>query len=364
MSNIDNIDFENMRERFKIIKSNINRNLTYCVIEDLNNKQYIFIDLTKEDWRPEFIPFGIYFAEVANCFIDSDENAVYHNTVLERKEIAKQIDSMKRCKSAMEELLSLIRNIDKLKNKYKDDKGLTAALLREWKKYRYISISDVYHHAYSYLEGYSDEFKQRSEELGELENILSLEKDGAEFFWETLEHIHCTIKSCYFIPYDDVYIYVPQIGEWITGQAWFCTKDTDYIVSRELYHLLVDNLVEAPRFCPRCNHLFYSNNKKTKYCPNCKENYKEIRNNARKANEVGYLHKRIYDKINCTKRYDSNDLDKFVVESNFYRDIVRGKESATPAEPWYDLNITTKEQYQAWLEKKLEEYSYHSHKKK
>lgn len=360
MSNINNSDFENMKESFECAKSTINENLKYSIIEDTENRRYVLIDLTQENSEPDFLPFGVYFASVANQFIDSNEKSIYHKTFLERCVMKDRMEKMQKCQKALTELLSLIRDANFMRSKRNEDVPLKVSLLHEWKKYRYLSIPEVYSNIYSYLEGYSDDFKQRAEELGELDNILSLESRRTEFFWDALDQVHRIIKKRFFIPYDVVCIF--NKGEWITGQAWFCTYNTDYIFSRELYHLLVDNLVEAPRFCPRCNHLFYSNNKKAKYCPNCKENYKEIRNNARKANEVGYLHKRIYDKISSTKRYDRNDLDKFVVESNFYRDIVRGKEPATPIEPWYDLNITTKEQYQAWLEKKLEEYSYRKKK--
>jgi hypothetical protein len=82
----------------------------------------------------------------------------------------------------------------------------------------------------------------------------------------------------------------------------------------------------------------------------CKEESNVIRNENR-LKSVRYIHKKIYDKINNSKFHTNTEKELFLAESNYYWDIVRGKE-VKPI-PLFAANIKTEEDYKKWLEEKL-----------
>lgn len=318
----------------------------YCVLEDMNAKNYLVFD-TKDDWKFMVISFGDILFNILNLFIDSSEASVYHSKLL--KYIGKEVvEELAMCKTTYENLLSIITHME-ANSTYPDKTALKCAYIREWKKYRYMNRYDIYS---KYSDLLSNDISKDDciiELYGSIENY---KKANEEEFEEITAMLHSIIIKDYFVPHDIVYMNCEN--GWFYGKTWF-TSDVNFIFSLELYHLFVDNVIEHPHICPRCGHLYYSNNNKSKYCDSCKNNYSDIRKEYRQKNQARYIHKRINDKLH-SKRYSEEELDKFMIESNYYWDIVKGNEPKTKPEGWY-LDISTEEEYKSWLESKLKEYS-------
>lgn len=302
----------------------------FCILEDMNTKNYVIFDI-KKGWSYMVLPFGSLLSEVVNGFIDSDNTAVHHetNSHFYPEELQK---SMNNCKPIINELLSEIMSMERFE-KYPDKEALKCAYIRDWKKFRYITRPDI-------LSSYADYFSSTASE------------DEEKELKELTDDMHLCISKYHFIPYDVVYARC-QDG-WFHGMAWFASN-ADYLFSRELYHLWVDNELEQPHICPRCNHFYYSNNNKSKYCPDCKDDYSNIRKEYRQKNQARYIHKRINDRLH-SKRFSELELNKFMMESNYYWDMLQERTPQTKPESWYK-DIKTEEEYQSWLESKLQEYS-------
>ncbi|MCM1220018.1 MAG: hypothetical protein NC548_36565 [Lachnospiraceae bacterium] len=109
--------------------------------------------------------------------------------------------------------------------------------------------------------------------------------------------------------------------------------------------------------CENCGSLFYSSNNQAKYCDICRqpEIMGKIRYKNRKKNTVRNLHHDIVTKLYSAgngKEKSPNEISNaFLEESNYYWDIVQGKE-VTP-NPLYQEHIKTESQYKKWLENKL-----------
>lgn len=317
----------------------------FCILEDMNTRKYIIFDLEK-DWCYTVVPFGDMLAIVLNCFLDSSETSIYHNGL---SEIVNEdtIKKMKQCKPMLKNLLNIISNMEK-NNSFPDKAALKCAYIHEWKRYRYMNCVEVYSKFADYFS--DDAPKDYIIELyGSIENLKKAEEEELE---EISASVHSLICKKEFVFYDTVYMSCSD--GWFYGMVWFASI-IEYLFSRELYHLFVDNTIEQPHICPRCGHLYYSNNNKSKYCDSCRNNYSDIRKEYRQKNQARYIHKRINDKLH-SKRYSEEELDKFMIESNYYWDIVKGNEPKTEPESWY-LNISTEEEYKSWLESKLQEYS-------
>lgn len=318
----------------------------YCVLEDMNAKNYLIFD-TKNDWKFMIVPFGDILFNMLNCFIDSSEISVHHSKLLEYMD-EEAVEEMARCKTMCEDLLDIITHM-KANSTYPDKTALKCSYIREWKKYRYMNRTDIYSKYSDLLSNDISKDDYIIDLYGSLEN---LKKANEEEFEEITATLHSIITKDFFVPYDTVYMNCEN--GWFYGETWF-TSDVNFVFSRELYHLFVDNTIEQPHICPRCGHLYYSNNNKSKYCDSCKNNYSDIRKEYRQKNQTRYIHKRINDKLH-SKRYSEEELDRFMIESNYYWDIVKQKEPKTKPESWY-LNISTEEEYKNWLENKLNEYS-------
>lgn len=108
-------------------------------------------------------------------------------------------------------------------------------------------------------------------------------------------------------------------------------------------------------FCPNCNSMFASNNNKAKYCEVCRqpEIMEKIRYANRKANKARKLHHDIAT-LSYSLNTKENDIsNSFLNESNYYWDIVQGKNPEKIKE--YSAKIKTEADYMKWLEKKYEE---------
>ena len=286
------IEIKKMKESFFAAKMR-NFNLRFCVIENTERKEYLVLD-SENDFEMGFcIPFGGIVSNLLNSFIKLNPNSVHHNdfkaNLLEYGQTFSDEDIINQYNLRSKDIDQLIRIIKQRDTfKYPDKIALKCAYIRDWKKYRHIFCED----------------------------------------WDGLEseenHLHkVTEKS--FIYYD--LIYFDYSGEWTYGNVWFAELEAN-IFPQDLYHVMVDNSAKLPRFCPRCGLMYYSNNNKSKYCPECKKQSNDIRKENIKKNPTRYLHKRVWDKINAHKdKYDKDFLNAFMNESNYYWHNISGKPS-------------------------------------
>jgi hypothetical protein len=220
-------------------------------------------------------------------------------------------------------------------------------------------VKDVYNNAvidnipeYSEcVDGFS-ELAEVIKQFVELKATVPHDKLRADMIpiWEKYKNLVggklCQSQSCY----DYVSIKLND-GTNAVGHAFMVEQFTD-LFSLDLFHLLVSWNAQTPRICPRCGQLFLENNAMGKYCRDCKNESGAIYSEMRRKS-VRYFHKKIYDKINQSRKYDEDFLSAFVLESNFYWDSIRGK--ATETNPTYTEQIKTESDYKAWLERKLKE---------
>ena len=321
---------EPIRYNFEKIKERNNK-LQYAVIEDMENKRYIVTDMNN-DMRYFIAPFVHFTVETLSNLLAGGKGDIYHTSFLEscrkagyefsEKEVEDNIDEKK---EYIDKLIDIILQRDTFKSE--DDCLLKAALVNTWKAYRYMHF-DLWNE-YIYLV-----------ECGSEADTLVSEYCFSEYLKNNSIFVYNDIQS---IKIDE---------KWVSGNCWF-TENFGFMFARDLYHTLVDcsNDVKIKK-CSRCGHLFIAETNKHKYCPDCKATPNTIRVEQRKKS-VRYLHKRVYDKLNNYDKYSYNGkkmLSDFLAESNYYWDIVRGKE--IELNPMYSNKIKTEEQYRKWLEKK------------
>ena len=316
-------NFEKIKER--------NDKLRFSVVEDMENKRYIVTDMN-DDMKYFIVPFGHFTVETLSNLLAGGKGDIYHTSFLEackksgyefnEKEVEATIEEKK---EYIDKLIDIILQRDTFKSE--DACLLKATLVDTWKAYRYIYF-DLWNEYIDLIEN------------GYEEDALVPEYAFSE---------HLKIRSLFV--YNDIQS-IKIDEKWVSGNCWF-TENFGFMFSRDLYHTLVDcsNDVKIKK-CSRCGHLFIAETNKHKYCPDCKATPNTIRVEQRKKS-VRYLHKRVYDKLNNYDKYSYNGkkmLSDFLAESNYYWDIVRGKE--IELNPMYSNKIKTEAQYRKWLEKK------------
>lgn len=336
-------------------KKKYKEDMRFLMLEDIGKKQWIYYDSETESVSG--IPFGIMTASIIDEVINLSPNSKHHKKLLEiygSLGIERKSDDMyrqyKNVKKPLKRLLETIYSLSYWKSVVPKDE-LHAAMLNTWKEYRYFNFMGLW-------ERYADEHFITEEDvkndrvLGRLnrtdDEIKRFVNGCHESAAEIAESTHNIVKESMLIYIDDIGIYDNE-NDFRFGRA-FVTSDISYIFCWDLYHILVSWTADTPHFCPRCCQIFYSNNNKSKYCPDCKEDSSTIRNENRKKS-VRYFHKKIYDKINQSNKYNDDFKNAFLAESNYYWDRVCKKE--VPINPAFTENIETESQYQEWLEKKL-----------
>lgn len=148
-----------------------------------------------------------------------------------------------------------------------------------------------------------------------------------------------------------------DIGGKVVSADTYNMNGLSYLFEFDLYKVLIDGNCGVFHVCQRCGKSYFDNDKKTKYCFDCRENPRQILNENRKSNEARYLHKRVQDRFTQFSKGSGgeNYLQKrkqFTIESNYYWSICQGKKPKTKRLNNY-LNITTKKQYIEWLKNQL-----------
>lgn len=122
---------------------------------------------------------------------------------------------------------------------------------------------------------------------------------------------------------------------------------------KELALIIEEKKRNSKRVCPMCGAIFSSNNFQAKYCDKCrKKPISERRKGVKQSTR--YIHKRIWDRINLSKKYDRDFLNAFMNESNYYWHTIKGKKCKIEKKEEY-LDIRTEEEYREWLINKLDE---------
>ena len=124
-----------------------------------------------------------------------------------------------------------------------------------------------------------------------------------------------------------------------------------HLVAEDMLRFMLHQTTHNFDFCPECGCMFVTTHGNQKHCPACNL---IIRQKKRKQNKARYLHKKITDYINNYRSgEDENASETFRNESNYYWDIVQGKNPEKVKE--YSTKIKTEADYMKWLEKKYEE---------
>lgn len=355
--------YDKMNEYDKIIRKNgifgDKCKTRFLVAEDLKNKRWVIYDSSDGSYYER--DFGTYVTYVINEFINYSPDSVHHASLFNSVQSGyiSEEDAEKlynRGKKNMKNLLDIFAELPDWK-KWADLEQLKSIMLDRWKFYRYASFmelwSDYAEVASETLDESINRFTEKYPKIEkeEIKEICESNKEEAQEFFKTM---HENFKK-YFVRYYDEIAFIDKDNKERIGRAFLVTNTEINMFPWDLYHVLVSWVTDSPHICPRCGQLYYSNNNKSKYCDSCRNNYSDIRKEYRQKNQARYIHKRINDKLH-SKRYSEEELDKFMIESNYYWDIVKQKEPKTKPESWY-LNINTEEEYKNWLESKLNEYS-------
>jgi len=285
-------------------------------------------------------------------YLSRIERDVHHNKLIEwYDELGFEYDTETGGKDAeflkphILKLQDVILNLDRYR-KVPDKAGMKAALLSTWKMYRNAKYVSLWKDIIDLSEDTEENYKKESG-IYTQENIREIvESNHAEAIELNNSVYNVHIKN--FFCFCDYVTFYGTDNFPLIGRGYIARTPGDMFAS-DLYHVLVSGLAGIPHRCPRCGHIFYPNNK-SKYCDECKKDSSAIRNEKRRQS-VRYFHKKVYDKITLSKKYDDNFRNDFMNESNYYWDIVQGKE--VPDNPLYRERIKTESQYKKWLEKKL-----------
>lgn len=325
---------------------------TLLVVEDIDNRQWILYS----SYTGEYIikPFGHITADMIYEYLSRIDSDIHHNKLMQwydENEIEYNAETGEKnaefLKPYISQLQSIILDLAQYR-KLPDKAKMKAALLETWKMFRNAKNVSLFKEIISLSEDTEENYKDvpdrnyfTTEEIKEL--VESNHSESVKLNNDTYNiHIEKFFRFCDYITFYD-HDNVPA-----TGRGYIASTPGDIFAS-DLYHVLVSGLSGIPRLCPRCGHIFYPNNK-SKYCYDCKKDSTAIRNEKRRQS-VRYYHKKVYDKITQSKKYDDDFRNAFMNESNYYWDIVQGKE--VTINPMYKERIKTEVQYKKWLEKKL-----------
>ena len=306
--------------------------LRFLAVEDCDNKQWFIYDSDDTDVPYMKIPFGDFTIMLLNGL----QGKEYYGRLLYNKIY---LDSLSdKTISMLNDLATILTNLKRYK-KTLNQNEIKTTIFKIWSTFRY-----CVHEPWGYYVQLSNSTAEDYSDLGdnEIKEMLLLNREEAE---NGLHMLHNVISKHFFVYYDRIIF--KDNDKVIWGDA-YVTENVEYIFSLDLLHILNGD-TETPRRCPGCNMLYFSNNNKSKYCPDCKTRYNEIRLENRKKNPCRYLHKQITDLLN---NYGDGSED-FREESNYYWAIIQKKEpKSIPLN--IDSSITTEKDYYNWLIKQKE----------
>lgn len=302
--------------------------LRFLVVEDLVNKQWFVYDSGDSDIPYMKIPFGDYTIMLLNGL----HGKMYYGRLLYDETFLNSF-SLK-VRSMLNDLSYILSGFKKYKDTHTSNEVINT-VHNLWILFRYC--------VHSPWGEYIDQAYATATDFHGLipdENVEEMLKVVHEDASEMISTLHKIISERFFVYYD--YIIFKDGENIIYGKA-FATYSPEYIFSQDLLHVL-SGTVPSPRMCPRCKMLYFSDNYKIKYCPDCRQDSKKIHAENRKKNPYRYLHKQITDLLNNF----GDGSENFREESNYYWAIVRG-EKPKSIPKYINRTITTKKAYYDWL---------------
>jgi len=108
------------------------------------------------------------------------------------------------------------------------------------------------------------------------------------------------------------------------------------------------------KICSECEARFVATHKGQKLCKSCKYHNDTHREDMRKK-QIRYKHNLLHKSYKKISTEDDNKAEQFRIESNYYWDIARYKKSKIPKQLYYKDDISTEDDYKAWLNLKEKE---------
>lgn len=298
--------YANLITRFKVLPDGFN----YTVL--CNNSSKYWYVCNNEDNNNWAIPFGEMVADVVNFYFSLNPLSVLYQSP--DINISATVEPKKLYSENKEDIEYLIKYLTNIKDFNLQDN---------------FSVWNVYRNFFAFNEKWHLVKKCRGSSVHAY--ALKLLSNYAH------KHI-CQDKS------------LLDIGGKIESVSTYSMDSLVHLFEFDLYKVLVDGSCGIFHICQHCEKAYFDNDSKTKYCPDCRKNQKQILAQNRKSNKARYLHKRIQDKLKQQKK----DTSDFSVESNYYWSLCQNKKPKTGRLENYE-NITSEESYMAWLEKKFEE---------
>lgn len=110
--------------------------------------------------------------------------------------------------------------------------------------------------------------------------------------------------------------------------------------------MIVCNKKIKSKECEYCRKLFFSRKENVSYCPECRPNYKKIKDEERKYTPRGKDHA-IKNYLRNSQKFSSEEIIRFSEESDYYWDFIQGKPCNN--KDCYRNDITTTRAYEKWL---------------
>ena len=300
----------------------------FLFLEYVKNKQWICYHREKY----YYIPFGDMVCNVINLYSGADPDDMYHKEYLhfyEEGDMDTELMSSDAIKKDVSELKSLIEQLPDIRKKARKKKIVYESqylMIKYWEHFRLLPYPIAFS---EYLDAISKGLDK--------EDIMS----------ETMYRVKL-IRDKFFVFYD--YVTLNVEGRPYLGRC-FLAKEFDDCFGEDLYHLLVDGVAQVPRHCTECGHIFFSD-KDSKYCYDCRKNYKKIRQ-RRRMEGPRYYHKKIYDSMSQSsktkkQKYTEADIYRFRDESDAKWKLAQ-EGSKNGLDSGYPDSINTIEDYEKWL---------------
>ena len=281
--------------------------------------------------REKFIELEYFYqSHIKNMAYSSALSWLDESGILSKEKMGKYYDDVISCDSKLEAykpeyllLLEYIKSLDGFRN----GENSTSSLLGIYNNFKYFATSIT-----SDIHPYISDTKKRNDFFDDIYDELITYK-GPGFLESVSEKEKLTpIEEYRFTEMFNIFIL--DFWEFLFNPVYQKTK------------ILV---------CPNCKSIFASSNNKAKYCEVCKqpEIMGKIRYANRKANKARKLHHDIATLSYSLNTKENDVSNSFLNESNYYWDIVQGKNPEKIKE--YSAKIKTEADYMKWLEKKYEE---------
>lgn len=285
--------------------------LRYVALEAIEKGCWFLYDSKTK--KTCWVPFGDVFRGFFNAFVDTDKNSPYYQESvsafvgggLGSEADFSEMDFMaQRFTVDMKPLIDMFRFWDNVKKcREENPNETTKDLFQTWKTFRFAAA----------FKAWSSEYDEHTD--------LTMEK---------------IVQRELCVPSGRVCWTDNGSGTAFVSRA-FCLKEPFHLFPEDLFKILFSDVVESPQICKRCKRLYFSNNNKVLYCPDCREDRSAIAKENRKSNVCRYKHKQIVDKLS----YQKQDTSAFRKESNLFWEAVQKGER-------------TEEEYSAWLNEKLD----------